>query len=280
MERIKLAIEKAKASAGAVPTDARPVQVRHPADQEGEGMSPAVIGSLADIQYVQTTVVSLDQTHLEQNRVIAMHKNHQASWAFDVLRTQVLQKMDENGWRTIGVTSPSVESGKSMVSINLAMSIAHQTDRTALLVDFDLRRPRVAATLGLQPKVSLNEVLQGQADIADAMLNPSLPRLVILPTMRPMPNASELLSSARVASLIGELRERYRERIVIFDLPPVLAADDVMAVIPRLDCVLMVVASGMSTEKDIEESMSVLSRANVLGVVLNKDRSPTRNAYY
>jgi protein-tyrosine kinase len=98
MERIKLAIEKAKASSVPVPTGTRPAMSRHPIDHEVHGSSPVNTASLADIQYVQTAVVSLDLAHLEQNRIIAMHKDHQASWAFDVLRTQVLQKMDENGW--------------------------------------------------------------------------------------------------------------------------------------------------------------------------------------
>ena len=165
--------------------------------------------------------------------------------------------------------------------VPMSVLIEHsQTDRTALLVDFDLRRPRIAPMLGLHRSISLNEVLAGQATLADAMVNPGLPRLVVLPTNRPVLKASEVLSSAKVGGLITELRERYSDRIVVFDLPPILAADDVMAILPRIDCVLMVVGSGMSTEKEIEESMARLTKANVLGVVLNKDRTPTTNAYY
>ena len=225
-------------------------------------------------------MVSLDAAHLEGHRVISHQKTHPASWAFDVLRTQVLQKMDENGWRTLAITSPSVESGKTLVAINLAMSIAQQTDRTALLVDFDLRRPSLASTLGLNRALSLNDFLDGRVDIGEAMVNPGLDRLVLLPTNQPVTSASEVLSSAKVGNLINELRERYSDRIVIFDLPPVLAADDVMAVLPRIDCVLMVVGSGVSAQKEVEEAMSRLSRANLLGVVLNKENAPVQNAYY
>jgi protein-tyrosine kinase len=232
------------------------------------------------MQYSHTAVVDLDPAHLERNRVIAHQKTHLASWAFDVLRTQVLQKMDENGWRTIAVTSPSLESGKTLVSINLALSIAQQAQRTALLVDFDLRRPSVAGVLGLAQPVSLNEVLTGDVDVSQAMVSPGIERLVVLPTNRAMPRAAELLSSPGVSTLIGELRQRYDDRIVVFDLPPVLVADDVMAVLPHVDCVLMVVGSGVSDKAEIEEAMNRVARANLLGIVLNKDTAPAQQDYY
>ena len=273
MERIKLAIEKAKASEDDSP---KPAVARL-----REGIhSGSSAGNPVAVQYSQTAVVSLDAAHLERHRIISHQKTHPASWAFDVLRTQVLQKMDENGWRTLAITSPSVESGKTVVSINLAISISQQTHRTALLVDFDLRRPSVANALGLNRTISLNDVLDEHVDLAEALVNPGVERFVVLPTNRPVTNASEVLSSAKVGTLINDLRERYSDRIVIFDLPPVLVADDVMTVLPRIDCVLLVVGSGVSTQNEIEEAMNRLSRANLVGVVLNKDEAPIQHAYY
>lgn len=279
MERIKLAIEKAKSQAATgVVAELRPVET--PASTASHSPKSHVDAERVDVRYEKTAVVELDEAILDKHRVIAHRKTHPANWAFDVLRTQVLQQMDENGWRTLAITSPTMESGKTLMAINLAMSIAHQADRTALLVDFDLRRPNVAGFLGLHRQVSLNDVLAGSANVSEAMVNPGMPKLVVLPTNRPVPKASEVLSSPKVGELITELRERYSDRIVLIDLPPVLAADDVMAILPRIDCVLMVVASGQSSEKEIEESMARLGKANLLGVVLNKDRSPTSNAYY
>ena len=286
MERIKLAIEKARVDErkSIKPSVA---SLREVVDLESSARESvatirceAAPGNPVSVQYAKTAVVSLDAAHLDRNRVVSHQKTHPASWAFDVLRTQVLQKMDENGWRTLAITSPSVESGKTVVSINLAMSIAQQTHRTALLVDFDLRRPSLARTLGLSRSISLNDVLDERADIGAALVNPGVERFVVLPTNHPVTSASEVLSSARVGNLIVELRERYSDRIVIFDLPPVLAADDVMTVLPRIDCVLMVVGSGVSTQKEVEAAMNRISKANLLGVVLNKEESPTENAYY
>lgn len=279
MERIKLAIEKAKNG------DLALVSARESAANTSrqEPVSASVQTQPLppdSIQYRETEVVPLDDSHLERHRVIAHKKTHPASWAFDVLRTQVLQQMEEKGWRTLAITSPSVESGKTLVAINLAMSIAQQTNRTALLVDFDLRRPKVAANLGLRRKTSLNEVLEDGVDVALAMVNPGLERLVVLPTDRPVPKAAEVLASGRVRELISELRDRYGDRVVIFDLPPILVADDVMAVLPHVDCVLLVVGSGASSEKEIEEAMMRLSKSNLLGLVLNKDDAPMKSSYY
>lgn len=280
MERIKLAIEKAKTH-----REGHLVSLDSPiAHVPGR---PALVEAVnpqgdedTEIHYLQTPVVELDEAQLENQRIVAHRKSHPASWAFDLLRTQVLQKMDENGWRTLAVTSPTMESGKTVVAINLAIGIAQQTNRTSLLVDLDLRRPRVASTLGLHREVSLNHVLSGNARVEDAMVNPGMPRFVVLPTQDPIPSSAEVLGSSKVAALMNELREKYADRVVVVDLPPVLAADDVLAILPRIDCVLMVVANGTSTRKEIEEAMNRLSKSNLLGVVLNKDDAPSANAYY
>lgn len=285
MERIKEAIEKAKnqgklsgvSSHNAVNRSA----VVHPLERSAkvlESEAPEPIDK--EILYRHTPVVELDAVHLEQQRIVAHQKTHPASWAFDLLRTQVLQKMDENGWRTLAVTSPTPESGKTVVAINLAISIAQHANRSSLLVDLDLRRPKVAISLGLPAVVSLNQVLAGNESVEKAMVNPGIPRFVVLPTRQAIPGSAEILGSSKVVALLAELRERYEDRVLVLDLPPVLAADDVLAVLPRIDCVLMVVGNGTSTRKEIEESISRLSKSNLLGVVLNKDDAPTRNAYY
>jgi hypothetical protein len=273
MERIKDAIEKAKQQ-----RQAEPVVAAQEVVVEQQASKPT--DELDDLSYEQTHTVSLDPKHLEEHRIVAVGKSDPASWAFDLLRTQVLQKMDENGWRTIGVISPTPEAGKSVVSINLAISIAHWTQKTAMVVDFDFRRPKVGSYLGLKMEKSMNEYLDGNADLPDVLVNPGIPRLVILPTRKPIPKAAEVLSSTKIDSLIKELRDRYTSRIVIFDLPPLLNVDDSIAVLPKLDCVLFVIGNGMSSKSELEESVRLLSASNMLGVVLNKANAETRAYYY
>jgi len=101
----------------------------------------------------------------------------------------------------------------------------------------------------------------------------------VLPTREPIPLSTELLSSPKVSNLISELRERYDSRICIFDLPPLLSSDDAINVLPKFDCVLLVVANGANNKKEIEDCMYHLSTANLIGTVLNK-AGPQPRSYY
>lgn len=195
--------------------------------------STAHSSGLNALSYVQTKVVPLRPDHLERNRIVAYNKNSNMGGAFDLLRTQVLKVMEENGWRTLAITSPTPEAGKTVLAINLAMSIAHHTTKTALLVDFDLRRPRVGAYLGLPMEKSLNEYLENEAELQEVLVNPTLPRFVVLPTREAVPLSTEVLSSPKISHLITDLRERYSSRIVIADLPPLLSSDDAINVLDR-----------------------------------------------
>jgi len=278
MERIKQAIEKAKNQLSSGSTQ----HVQPHLDSQGIAAprSTEAHDELEDISYKHTRVLKLQMEHLEKNRIVAFNKNDPKSMAFDLLRTHIVQKMAENGWRTLAITSPTPEAGKTVVAINLAMSIAQQTSKTALLVDFDLRRPKIGRYLGIPVEKSLNDFLDGTAELQDVLVNPGMPRLVVLPTSNPVKKSSETLSSKKIADLIKDLRKRYQSRIVIFDLPPLLVTDDAIALLPQIDCVLMVVANGMSTKREIEDSLHLLSAANLIGTVLNKAEIDPMNYYY
>jgi Mrp family chromosome partitioning ATPase len=207
--------------------------------------------------YVNTKVVPLRADHLERHRIVAYNKNSNMNRPIDLLRTQVLRAMDENGWRTLAITSPTPEAGKTVLAINLAMSIAHHT-KTALLVDFDLRRPRSAAPWAC-PWSRRTTSSDGQGRVA-GLPEPTLPRFVVLPTRVPVPLSTEMLSSPKVNNLISDLRNRYESRICIFDLPPLLSSDDAITVLPKFDCVLLVVANGMNNKKEIEDCLHHLAR--------------------
>lgn len=269
MEKIKQAIEKARQQGGEKTELQRPVAV-----------SPAPTSEIGEFSYRQTRVVKLNPHHLEKYRIVALNKSNLSSVSFDLLRTKVLQKMEEHGWRTLAIASPVAECGKTVVAINLAISIAHHSNKTAMLVDFDLRKPKIAEYLGLPDGPSLNEVLEGNADASEAFVNPGMPRLVVMPVARPIRKSAEMLDSARVNQLICDLRERYKERIVIFDLPPILNTDDAIVVLPKIDCVLVVVANGMCTKKEIEDCLNHIPEAKLIGTVLNKAEDGSRSDYY
>ena len=279
MEKIKDALAKAKVENAETRLSSKFSSPSIVMQQEAKSFSNTE-NELGAINYLDTPVIKLDSAHLEKNRIVAQSKSDTNSYSFDSLRTQILQKMEENNWRTIAVVSPTPQSGKTLVSINLAISIAHQPQKTAILVDFDLRRPKVAAYLGIHTEKSMNDYLQDKAPLKDIMVNPGIDRLVIAPTMKPVSNSAETLSSKKVTNLIAELRDRYDSRIVIFDCPPVLNSDDAMVLLPQVDCILLVIGNGMSTQSEIEETLHHLPKENLLGVVFNKAEIESKTYYY
>jgi len=270
MERIKQAIEKAKKQQIDQAGQAAQMQPINEIEKNALHVAEHVQNELLSVKYQQTRVVKLNEKQLEENRIFAFNKNDPLSLAFDVLRTQILQKMDEQGWRTLAITSPTPAVGKTVIAINLAMSIAQKTDRSAILVDFDLRQPRIGSYLGIPMEISLNNLLDGKAGMADILVNPGIERLVVAPTRHAVRNPAETLSSGKVSDLIKDLRERYESRIVIIDLPSLLHSDDAISLIPQVDCILMVIANGMATSREIENSLRHLSKANLIGTVFNK----------
>lgn len=272
MERIQQAVKKAREDRAPISQSLSGSELATPS--LGRERNPA------GVEYSLTRVYEPDADHFERNRIVAYSKMNRHSAYFDMLRTQVLAKMDEKGWQTLAIVSVTPENGKTMVAINLAMSIAHNDNKTAILVDFDLRRPKVAAYLGIPHGKSLNEVLSGEATIPEAMVNPGLPGFVVLPVDRSVAKSSEVLSSVRVQTLVKELRERYPDRIVIFDLPPLLYADDAISILPAIDCALLVVGNGMVSKSELDEGMRYLQTSNVLGTVLNKADVQIRSGYF
>lgn len=283
MEKIKDALEKAKTKAASselkkiAKDDAKDNAFATTSVMSSEHINETSINA---IHYTNTRTVELNSQHLEKNRIVALNKSESATWIFDKLRTQVLQKMQENNWKTIAVLSPTPACGKSFVSINLAISIANQPQKTAMLVDFDLRKPRVAKYLGLDCEKSLNDYLDGSAELHEVLINPGLPHLVILPTAKPVSHPAEVLSSAKVNSLIQEISARYESRIIVYDLPPILNADDSMIMLKKVDCALLVVGNGMVKETEIEEAMHYIPKEKLIGVVLNKAEVDIDEYYY
>jgi len=200
MEKIKDALAKAKQEN----TYSKPSVKVNLASDDVNKLNNVLDGhnEFTEIEYQNTQVVKLDSSHLEKNRILSHLKKDIHSGVFDSLRTQVLQKMEDNNWRTIAVVSPTPESGKTLVSINLSISISNQPNRTAILVDFDLRRPKVATYLGIHTEKSVTDYLAGEAQLQEVMFNPGIPGLVVMPTMRAISKSAEMLASRKVKGLV------------------------------------------------------------------------------
>jgi Mrp family chromosome partitioning ATPase len=188
-----------------------------------------------------------------------------------MLRTQVLQKLEENGWRSLAILSPGSNDGKTTTAINLAISLANDHRHTVLLVDFDLRHPSVASTFGIVPEMGVDDIMRGRARVEECLYHPhGFQRLVILPARAPLENSSEALAGPRGKELVEELRARYPDRILLFDLPPILDADDAMAFMPLVESGLVIVAEGSTRREDVVRCMELLRKTPIVGTVLNR----------
>jgi protein-tyrosine kinase len=138
-------------------------------------------------------------------------------------------------------------------------------------VDFDFKRPTLAARLGLSPEFGGGRYLVGSARVEDCLYHPEgFERLVILPARKTLSNSSEILAGPRSRELVNELRSRYPERIVLFDLPPVLSADDALSFAPLVECGLVVAAEGSTRRDDLVRTVELLHKTPLVGTVLNR----------
>ncbi|NNJ94420.1 MAG: CpsD/CapB family tyrosine-protein kinase [Halobacteria archaeon] len=266
MERIKQALEKARQEretrqeGSAVARPVPPVPAAGDAGGSGAAVTPAV---------------SLDEAVLRDKRIIAGMAPGSFPDAYNLLRTRILQVFKENGWNSLGITSPGPGAGSTLTALNLAISMAREVDYTVLLVDANLRQPALLGQLGLEPRPGLSDYLSSDTSLTDLLFRPGLvEHLVILPGGEPLANSAEMLNSPRMGRLAEEMKSRYHTRIVIYDLPPVLGSSDTLAFAPHLDAALLVVEDGVTQKQEIEQAVELLSVTNIVGTVLNKSESP------
>jgi protein-tyrosine kinase len=276
MENIRRAVERAKErqSAGAE-HDGR---IGSPLPRR-QGIASVGFAFEIDVGIEET---KLDGAYLQSKRITSYDGNDRHSRFFDMLRTQVLQSMDLKGWKVLAITSPTPSCGKTLTAINLALSIARQPERSALLVDMDLRKPQVADCLGLKRDKGVLGVLEGQIALTSAVIQARVDncKFEVLTTASTS-HSSDLMSSSAMSTLLQDLRIGGQSRIVILDLPPLLTSDDVIAILPQVDCVLLVAAVGTSTVSEIEECNKHLQSVDLIRFVLNKvPESSTNYNYY
>jgi len=260
MERIKQALEKARLE-------------RQKANSGSSVISGVVRGARAEkpLVYTHTRIVELDRALLQDKRIISALEQSPYSDAYKILRTQVLQRLQEKGLNSLAVTSAGMNEGRTLTAINLAISLAMEVNYTVLLVDADLRHPGVHTQLGLDAQYGLSDFLTQDKPLTELLIHPSgIPRLVILPGGKPLINSAEMLNSPKMVSLVEELKTRYPSRIILFDLPPLLNTADALAFSPYVDAALLVIEEGKTQADDVKHAMDLLQGTHVLGTVLNK----------
>lgn len=225
--------------------------------------------------------VALRADHLIGNGLFSNVSSDQAATVFDILRTRLLGGLAEKTWRRVAVTAPTHGCGTSLVAANLALSLARRPDGRTVLMDFDLRRPRLAQLLGVTDVHPLTEFLSGEQPL-EALFRRVGRGLALGLNAEPVEDAAALLLNPDTGAALEAMLGQLDPEVVIYDMPPALTSDDVMAMAPHLDCVLLVCDGTKTSPEDMRACERLFAgHLPLMGVVLNRgqDRRPRRYRY-
>lgn len=250
------------------------------AAREREASAAASVSPLARSARPPIAVVELDPAHLERERVVLPSAPGAVTEAYRMLRTQLVRRMQGREGMIIGITSPADGVGKTLTAINLSLAFAADPGRGAVLADFDLRHPSVARVLGVTEPRGIEACLSGDAPVSSVLMRAGgIDRFCFAQACERSTSSSELLGTPRTREVLEELRVFAGAGIVIVDLPPVLLTDDVLAIGPALDGVLIVAAEGRTQREDLARTIDLLQGIPSFGVVLNMARDAEQRAY-
>lgn len=243
------------------------------------GQVGAGAGARGRVDINQFEMVACNFEAFTHNRIIA-NEHDPVLNSYRVLRTRVLQKMEAEGWRTIAVVSPAPAAGKTVTAINLAIAISSSKGSRVSLLDFDFYRPGVARYLGIDNAGSLLDYFEGEKSVEEITRRTDLPDLLLMANERVSRRGAEFLSSPKTEFLLSKAADDFGSRVVVIDTSPVLGCDDTLALLPQVDCVLLVAASGQTRVDDLKETKRLLRNTNIVGTILNMAPASSVNSGY
>jgi len=180
------------------------------------------------------------------------------------------------------ITSSIPGEGKTHTAINLALSMAHEQDHTVLLVDCDVTRCGTSRMLGIADKPGLVDILENNDfSVSDAILRTDIPALSLISAGKQHDFVTELLASQRMIELVSEIGERYSDRIVVFDGPPLLPTPQTQVLTNLVGQVVFVIEAGKTPQAVVEEALKLISEDQAIGLVMNKSEGlSARGGYY
>lgn len=229
--------------------------------------------------YTDSAAVTLNEALVKENRCVCFSPDAPELDFYKVLRTQILHRSKEKGWNTIMVTSTRPGEGKTLTSINLALTFAKAHGQTVLLVDCDLRQQKVHTYLGLDSNSGIADFLLSGRPLEDLILWPKVDKMTLISGGQTINESAELLGSKRMKEMVAEMKSRYSDRYIIFDTPPLLSGADALIFSQLVDGIVMVVEEGRTPIKEVEKALDLIPKEKFLGFVLNKARI-TQKGYY
>ncbi|MGA0541408.1 CpsD/CapB family tyrosine-protein kinase [Neotabrizicola sp. VNH66] len=216
------------------------------------------------------TEISPDRDRMAGNGLFTGGEQTPVVQTFDMLRTRVLQAMAKHGWSRLAVTSPGPGCGKSFVAANLALALARLPSCRTVLLDMDLRNPGLAPLFGQTETAPLLEFLTGEQPLESHFRRLGR-NLALGLNGAPVTLAAETLQDPECIAALSALREMLEPDLMIFDTTPALARDDMMALAPQVDAVLLVTDGTETTPAEVTECERMFEgRVPLLGVILNR----------
>lgn len=282
MGKVYDALQKAEAQraqgAGHV---AMPAAVERPAERSRSARpasSPGLLARLGARFARDAGAAGEGADAINKRRITLLHPNSFVAEQFRSLRAHLDSLAAERPLRTVALTSALPGEGKTTAAVNLALVTAMGVGQRVLLMDCDLRRPRLHTVLGLRPDAGLAEVLMDQVPVDRAILKVEGTSLEVLPVRGTPSNPSELLASERMRALLDDLSQRY-DRIIL-DTPPTLSLPDAKILSEITSGLVLVVRADVTPQADVEAALDVLDRRRVVGLVLNGAETNERRYGY
>lgn len=259
----------------------KPVQPKRPEPKQPLVLAqpPKVTPARHDAEAVwaQLDRFSLDPERLAKRHIVTALREDPAHIRFDILRTRMLQALAENGWKRVAITSPTKDCGKTFTAANLAISLSRQENCKTVLLDLDMRSPSLHKLFGVNDPGVISDLLRG--DIAPEKHLQGFAKNSISAGSHVAigfngvvePYAAELLQDPSTEAALQRIEAQLEPDVILFDLPPALLNDDVLAMRPHFDALLLVAGGGTTRAKDIKETERRLGESlPLLGIVLNK----------
>lgn len=219
--------------------------------------------------YSVTRSVRTDRLEAERNHCLSPDSPAQDHEHYNFIRSRIRQRIGDAAGTTIMVTSPLPGEGKTLTAVNLAQALARDYEHTVLLVDADLRVQRIHEVMGYASSEGLIDNLLDDRPLNELMVCPGIEKLTVISGGGSTGESSELLRSTRMRCLVAEMRDRYPDRFVLFDVPAILSGTDAVSLASSVDHIIVTVRSGISTLPDLHRALDLLPQDKILGVILN-----------
>lgn len=259
MEQLQAAIKKAREQ-----RDGRTPGLLSDTKQKGAS-------NVSDRYWESLPAIELSKESAPKKRIVTFESGPDAA-PFDMLRTRLLNQIVKNNWTRVAIVSPHSGCGKTTTAVNLAVSLARQEELRTIVLDLDLRRFGLGKMLGHIGTNSMSDVLTGKIDFEHNAVRLGH-NLAFGLNNRMTPNPSEILQSDKAAEVLDSIEATFRPNVMLFDLPPLMVADDNFGFLKNVDCAILLAEAGKTTMKQIDITERQLSElTNVMGIVLNKSK--------